>query len=154
MSGTTRALGLLVAVFAAVGLALGVVGFLTLSWAQTRFVVTAGGASPSQFGPVFVGLVFFQTVGTHLALGPVLSVLLGTLAGSRFPETGRAAAVAGAGTALGSLLMAVLALAVTGLAGVAQGVGFGTALVPIVATAVVGGGAGAAGGAVGASLVR
>jgi hypothetical protein len=144
MAATSRVVALVLAVFAAVGLALGLVGYLTLSWAQARFVVAAGGASPGEFGPVFVGLVSFQTAATQMALAPVLSVLVGALGGSRFREVRRAAAVTGGATALGCLLMALLGLGVTGLAGAQQAVGLGDALVPLAATAVVGGGVGAA----------
>jgi hypothetical protein len=153
MARAPRVAGLVVAVFAAVGLALGLVGYLTLSWAQARFVAGAGGGA-NEFGPVFVGLVSFQTAATQMALAPVLSALLGTLAGSRFADVTRAVAVTGGSAAAGCLVMTVLAVAVTGLAGAAQGVGLGNALVPVVVTTAVGGGVGAAAGGVGATLVR
>jgi hypothetical protein len=154
MTSTSRTAALLVGVFAVVGLALGIVGYVAVSWAQTRFVAAAAGNAPGEFGPVFVGLVFFQTVVTDLALGTVLAALLGTLAGSRFRDPRRAAATTGAGTGVGCLLLAGLGVGLTGLAGVDQAVGLGPALGPIAATALVGGGAGAAGGVVGATMVR
>jgi len=86
---------LIVAVFALVGVAFGVVGFVASDWARTQFVAGATGSQPETFGPVFLALSIFQITVTLFLAGPVLAVVLGLLSGSRFADVSVAAGVAG-----------------------------------------------------------
>lgn len=152
-----RQAGLIVGVFALVGAALGVVGFVAGDWARTQFVTGATGSSPATFGPVFLALSVFQTTITLFFAGPILAAVLGLLSGSRFADPSAAAGVAAGGSLVGFFAMAGLGLA--GLAAL-SGAGTGqvytlsTAVGPLllsgVATTVTGG----VGGALGSRFVR
>ena len=74
-----RQASLIVATFALVGAALGVLGFVAGDWARTQFVTAASGAAPETFGPVFLALSVFQTTVTVLAVAPVLAAVVGLL---------------------------------------------------------------------------
>ncbi|MFB6304062.1 MAG: hypothetical protein ABEH47_02765 [Haloferacaceae archaeon] len=157
MATAGRVFGLIVGVFAVLGVALGASGYLALDWARTQFLVAAGGATPSQFGPVFVALVAFQTTVSGFLVGTAVAGLVGTMAGSRFPDVGTAALVAGGGSLVGFYLMAgvvVLVLTLVGGPGTGQVYGPGQAAGPLLLAGVPAAVAGGAGGAVGSSLVR
>ena len=146
-----RQIGLIVATFATVGVALAVVGFVAVDWARTQFVVAATGTDPATFGPVFVAVSTFQTTVTLFFAGPVLAAALGLLSGSRFVAPTAAAGVAAAGTLAGFFLMAgvgLVGLSVPSGAGTGQTYALGQAVGPLllsVATAATGGVAGALG---------
>ena len=112
-----------VGLFAAVGLALGVVGLLSAGAAQTRFVEEAGGAA-EEFGVAFLSVVHFTLLGVVLFLSPVLAAAVGVVSGTRLHDRMSAAAVAGGGSFVGFLLMAGLAVPLTNL-------GSGLASVPV-----------------------
>ncbi|GAB3318831.1 hypothetical protein [Haloplanus salinarum] len=116
-----RQVALIVTAFAAVGVALGVVGFVGTDWARTQFVTGATGNAPETFGPVFVALSALQTTVTLFFAGPVLAATVGLLSGSRFVDDGTAGAVAAGGSLVGFFV-----LAGAGLAGVALVSGPGT----------------------------
>jgi len=147
-----RQAGLIVGVFALVGVALGVVGFVAGDWARTQFVTAAGGSALETFGPVFLALSVFQTTVTILVTGPVLAAVLGLLSGSRFTDPSAAAGVAAGGALVGFFCMAgvgLLGLSALSGPGTAQIYALRTALGPLLlvgaVTTAVGGGAGALG---------
>lgn len=150
MSREADAVSGIVAVFAAIGLGMGLTGFAGMGWAQSQFLVAAGGETARQFGPVFVALVYFQNANTAFFVGPVVAVLAGVLFGSRLRSGPTAAAVAAGSSLLGFYVMAFLTVLVMALAlggpGGSQAFGLGQAVGPIltagVPTAVVGGVAG------------
>ena len=114
-------MALIVGAFTAVGVALGVVGFVGTDWVRTQFVTAAAGSDPATFGPVFVALSVLQTTMTLFFAGPILAATLGLLVGSRFVDHGTAGAVAAAGSLVGFFV-----LAGAGLAGLALVSGPGT----------------------------
>lgn len=147
-----RQVGLIVATFATVGVALGVVGFVTADWARTQFVTAATGSTPATFGPVFVALSTFQTTVTLFFAGPVLAAALGLLSGSRFAAPTPAAGVAAAGALVGFFAMAgfgLVGLSLPSGGGTQQTYALGQAVGPLLlsgaATAATGGVAGALG---------
>lgn len=147
-----RQIGLIVAVFALVGVALGVVGVVAGDWARTQFVTGATGAEPATFGPVFLALSVFQTTVTLFFAGPVLAAALGLLSGSRFADASAAAGVGGGGTLVGFFAMAGIGLlGLSTLSGVGTGqiyslrAAVGPLLLAGVATTLTGGVAGALG---------
>ncbi|WP_338741853.1 hypothetical protein [Haloplanus salilacus] len=147
-----RQIGLIVATFAMVGVALGAVGFVTVDWARTQFVTAATGSNPATFGPVFVALSTFQTTVTLFFAAPVLAAALGLLSGSRFAVPTVAAGVAAAGALIGFFVMTgvgLVGLSLPSGAGTGQTYALGGAVGPLllsgVATAVTGGVAGALG---------
>ncbi|MFB6080095.1 MAG: hypothetical protein ABEJ81_03760 [Haloferacaceae archaeon] len=157
MSAAGRAFGLIVAVFAVLGVALGASGYLAVDWARTQFVVAAGGATPGRFGPVFVALVAVQTTVAQFLIGTAVAGLVGAMAGSRFAEVRTAGLVAAAGSATGFYLMGVLAVLLLSLAGgpgTGQVYAPGQALGPLLLAGVPAALAGGAGGVAGAALVR
>jgi hypothetical protein len=148
---------LIVATFAAVGVALGVVGFVTAEWARTQFVTAATGADPATFGPVFVALSTFQTTVTLFFAGPVLGAALGLLAGSRFVDPRSAAGVAAAGTLVGFFVMAgagLVGLALPSGTGTGQTYALGRAVGPLLLSGVVTAATGGVAGALGSRFVR
>lgn len=161
MSGTHRSplrqVALIVATFAAVGVAVGVVAFVTADWARAQFVVGAGGAQPAEFGPVFVALSMFQTTVTMFFAGPVVAAAVGLLSGSRFRKWTTAAGVTAAGTLVGFFLMTGIGLLGLGLVsgpGTGQTYALGAALGPLLLSAVATALAGGCAGVVGSRLVR
>lgn len=152
-----RQAGLIVGVFALVGVALGVVGFVAGDWARTQFVTAATGSTPETFGPVFLALSVLQTTVTLLFVGPVLAVVLGLLSGSRFVDPSAAAGVAAGGALVGFFCMAglgFLGLSVLSGPGTGQIYSFRAALGPLLLTGAVTTVAGGAAGALGSRFVR
>ncbi|MFB6195553.1 MAG: hypothetical protein ABEI80_05240 [Haloplanus sp.] len=149
--------GLIVATFAVVGAALGVVGFVTADWARTQFVTAATGSTPETFGPVFLALSVFQTTVTLLFAGPVVAAMLGLLSGSRFPDGATAGGVAAGGALVGFFVMSGLGLAGLSLltgTGTRQTYALGSAAGPLLLTGVVTAVTGGAAGVMGSRFVR
>ncbi|MFB6302589.1 MAG: hypothetical protein ABEH78_06990 [Haloferacaceae archaeon] len=157
MPATGRVLGLIVGVFAVLGVALGASGYLAMEWAREQFVVAAGGTTPGQFGPVFVALVAFQTTVSQFLIGTAVAAVVGVMAGSRFAVPRTAGLVAAAGSLTGFYLMgliAVLCLSLVGGPGTGQVYSVGQAFGPLAMGGVPAAVAGGAGGVAGAALVR
>jgi hypothetical protein len=152
-----RQVGLIVGTFAAVGVALGMVGYATADWARTQFIAEASGASPGEFGPVFVALSTFQTTVTMFVVGPVVAASLGLLSGSRFVDPRRAGGVATVGSLAGFLLMTGLGIVGVGLvsgSGTGQIYTPGAAVGPLLLSAVATGATGGVAGVAGSAFVR
>ena len=152
-----RQAGLIVATFALVGVALGVLGFVAGDWARTQFVTAASGATPETFGPVFLALSIFQTTVTVLFVGPVLAAVLGLLSGSRFADPSAAAGVAAGGALVGFFCMAglgLLGLSALSGPGTAQVYSLRAALGPLLLSGAVTTATGAGAGALGSRFVR
>jgi hypothetical protein len=157
MSRAGRVLGLVVGLFLALGVGLGAAGHLAVGWAGRQFVAGASGASPAEFGPVFVALVAFQTTVATLLVGVAVAGLVGAMAGSRFVTARRAGLVAGGGSLLGFYAMGgttVLLVTLAGGPGTEQLFDPGAALGPLALTGLLAGLAGGAGGVAGTALVR
>lgn len=121
MSDTKELFVVIVGCFAAVGLALGVVGFLSADIAQSRFLDPAG-QGVEQFGSFAVDIVHFGLLVTVLFGAPVLAAVLGVLAGARLHDRGASIAVGGGGALVGVVVLAVLSVTLTN-----QGTTAGTA---------------------------
>lgn len=157
MAAAGRVFGLIVAVFAVLGVALGTSGYLAVDWARTQFLVAAGGATPSRFGPVFVALVAFQTTVSGFLVGTAAAGLVGTMAGSRFPDAGTAGLVAGGGSLVGFYLMSlvtVLLVTLVGGPGTEQVYDLEQVALPLLLAGAPAAVAGGVGGVVGSALVR
>jgi hypothetical protein len=152
-----RQTGLIVAVFALVGAALGAVGVVVGDWARTQFVTGATGADPATFGPVFLALSVFQTTVTLFFAAPVLAAALGLLSGSRFADATAAAGVAGGGSLVGFFAMAgvgLLGLSTLSGAGTGQIYALRSAVGPLLLSAAATTVTGAGTGALGSKFVR
>jgi hypothetical protein len=153
----TRQLWLVVALFAMLGVALGLVSYTATNWARVQFITAATGASPANFGPVFVALSAFQTTVTLFFAGPVVGTLVGTLVGSRFLDVKLAGGVAGGGSLVGFYLMAgicLFGLSLVSGPGTEQVYAVGQAVGPLVVAGVVTGVVGTVGGVLGSTFVR
>lgn len=142
-----RTAGLVVAVFAAVGVGLGLTGFVGLSWVKSR---VGGGALG--VGEVVTTLAFLQSAVVTLLIGPTVGGVVGAVVGTGAgpgasgDERERAFA-AGVGSFFGFYVLALLALFLMSLAlgggdGGGGGANLGDLLVPVleagVPTALVG----------------
>ncbi len=130
--------GLVVAVFAAVGVGVGVAGVAATGWAEAAFATEAGGDA-GRFGPVFVAQLYLSVTAAALVGAPVLAGAIGLLVGSRSYRVGAAAATCGLGSGAGALLyglvVVTLVVATQGDAAT-QAYGFTDALGPVVGVAV------------------
>ncbi|WP_435075584.1 hypothetical protein [Halorubrum sp. HHNYT27] len=143
--------GLTTAVFAVVGVGVGLVAAVGTGWAETALATAATGET-ARFGPVFVAQSYLAATATALVGAPLLAGVLGVLFGSRAYDAQEAAATAGVGGGVGALLygivVVVLVVASQGDAAT-QAHGIGDALAPILTTAVIAAVVGAAAGALG-----
>lgn len=110
MKNILQQFGVMTAVFAVFGIALGFLAFISGSWAQSQLITDAGGAT--EFGPVFIAVAYLQTAIVIFLLGPVIAALVAGLLGSMFSNTKLAFVTGGVGTLVGFYLMSVIALAI------------------------------------------
>ncbi|MFC7166209.1 hypothetical protein [Halospeciosus flavus] len=141
-----RTAGLVVAVFAVVGVGLGLTGLVGLSWVKSR---VGGGAFG--MGQVVTTLAFLQSAVVTLLIGPTVGGIVGAILGRDATPGGArdGAFAAGVGSFFGFYVLAGLALFLMSLAlGGGDGGGganLGDLVVPVVQagvpTALVGAGA-------------
>lgn len=146
-----KEIGLTAAVFAVVGVGVGLVAAVGTGWAETALATAATGETV-RFAPVFVAQSYLVATAAALVGAPVLAGVLGVLFGSRAYDVQEAAATSGVGGGLGALIyglvVAVLIVASQGEAA-AQAHGIADAFGPLLTTAVVAAVVGAATGALG-----
>ena len=146
-----KGIGLTAAVFAVVGVGVGLVAAVGTGWAETALATAATGET-ARFAPVFVAQSYLVATAAALVGAPVLAGVLGVLFGSRAYDVQEAAATSGAGGGLGALIyglvVAVLIVASQGEAAT-QAHGIADAFGPLLTTAVVAAVVGAATGALG-----
>ena len=143
--------GLTAAVFAVVGVGVGLVAAVGTGWAETALATAATGET-ARFGPVFVAQSYLAVTATALIGAPLVAGVLGVLFGSRAYDAREAAATSGVGGGVGALIygFVVVALVVVSQGEAAtQAHGVGDALGPLLTTAVVAAVVGAATGALG-----
>jgi len=147
--------GLTAAVFAVVGLGVGLVAAAATGWAEAALATAATGET-ARFGPVFVAQSYLAVTATALLFAPLLAGVLGVLVGSRAYDAQEAAATCGLGGGLGALayglVVVVLIVASQGEAATqAHGIAdaFGSILTTAVVAAVVGAVAGVLGSVTG-----
>jgi len=132
MKRILQSLGFIIVTFALFGIALGILAFISGSWAQSQLVTDAGGAV--DFGPVFIGIAYLQTAIVILFLGPIIAALVGGLLSSTISSPKIAFVVGGFGSLLGFYIMSVIALGILVLSkgsNATQAFSFGQALVPM-----------------------
>lgn len=137
MKDILQSVGFVTAIFAVFGIALGILAFVSGSWAQTQLVTDAGGAV--DFGPIFIAIAYLQTAVIILFLGPVIAALVGGLLGSVFSSPKTALITGGGGSLVGFYIMSVIALGVLVLSkgsGATQAFSFGQALFPMLVAGV------------------
>ncbi|MDZ5812619.1 hypothetical protein U4E84_14820 [Halorubrum sp. AD140] len=143
--------GLTAAVFAVVGVGVGLVGAVGTGWAEAALATAATGET-ARFGPVFVAQSYLAVTAAALVVTPPIAGVLGVLVGSRAYDPREAAATAGVGGGLGALIygvvVVVLVVASQGEAAT-QAHGIADALGPVLATAVVAAVVGAVAGVLG-----
>ena len=131
MTKATETVGWIVATFAALGIAIGLAGYVSVSWGHEVFVTAAQGATAERFGPIFLSVIFFQNVSVAFFVGLLASFATGLVFGSRMYGRTNAILATGAGGLFGFYLMVVLAFLVMSM-GMAtpRGFGLGDAIVP------------------------
>lgn len=147
--------GLIAAVFAVVGVGVGLVGAVATGWAETALATAATGET-ARFGPVFVAQSYLAVTTAALLVVPPLAGVLGILVGSRSYSPKGGAATCGVGAGVGALgyavVVVVLVVASQGEAAAqAHGVtdALGTVATATLVAAVVGGASGALGSVTG-----
>ncbi|MFW6321651.1 MAG: hypothetical protein ACOC0Z_07345, partial [Halohasta sp.] len=114
------------------GIALGILAFVSGSWAQSQLVTDAGGAA--DFGPVFIAVAYLQTAVVILFLGPVIAALVGGLLSSIISSPKVAFVIGGAGSLVGFYIMSLIAIGILVLSkgsNASQAFSFGQVLVPM-----------------------
>ncbi|EMA66991.1 hypothetical protein C461_09542 [Halorubrum aidingense JCM 13560] len=144
-------MGVIAAVFALVGVGVGLVGAVATGWAETALATAATGET-ARFGPVFVAQTYLAVTAASLVVAPVIAGVLGVLVGSQSYDASEAVLTCGGGAGLGALAyglaVVVLVVASQGEAA-AQAHGIVDALGPLAATAAVAAAVGAVAGAIG-----
>lgn len=150
----TEAIGVLVGLFALVGVAVGTVGATTTGWAEAAFATEATGPA-AEFGPIFVAQLYLLTSATVVLAGPVLGAPLGTAFGMRTGSSAEGAVVGGVGCGLGSFAMALVAVAIivwSQGAAAEQAHGFAAVLQPAAVGGIAAGAVGGVAGVVGSMM--
>lgn len=120
-----RSIGVIVGVFAAIGVGLGLTGYISLSWVESVFTSADQSEMANSFGQMFVGLVFLQSVIITFFTGPTVAALSGLVTGISQASRTRAAGISGVGAFVGFYVMVVLAIVVMSLAYSSGGDGSG-----------------------------
>ncbi len=144
MKNILQSIGFVTAIFAVFGIVLGLLAYISGSWAQSQLITDAEGAV--EFGPIFIAISYLQTAVIIFFLGPVLAALVGGLLGSVFSNAKIALITGGVGSLVGFYIMSIVALGLLMLSKGAeadQAFSFGQALFPMVVagipTAIMGG---------------
>lgn len=142
MKDTLQFVGFVTAIFAVFGIVLGILAFVTGSWAQTQLIMDAAGAN---FGPVFIAVAYLQIAVVILFSGPIVAGIAGGLLGPAASNTKGALITGGVGSLVGFYIMSLIALGVLILskgAEAEQAFSFGQVLVPMavagIPTAIIG----------------
>ena len=125
--------GIMTLVFAVFGIALGLLAFISGSWAQSQLITEAGGAV--EFGPVFIAVAYLQTAVVIFLLGPVIAALTAGLLGAQLPGPKLSLLIGGVSSLFGFYIMSSIALLILVLskgAEAEQAFSFTQALFPMV----------------------
>lgn len=106
-----RPFATVVAVFAVIGVGIGLTGYIGISWVNASFDTESG-----FLGPLLIILVLFQSVIFTFLVGPTVAGLTGLLTGRAVNSAKRAPLIGGAGAFLGFYVMALIAVALMFLA--------------------------------------
>jgi len=133
MKDILQSVGFVTAIFAVFGIVLGLLSYISGSWAQSQLIADAGG--PEEFGPIFIAISYLQTAVIIFFLGPVLAALIGGLLGGVFSNPKTALITGGAGSLVGFYIMCVVAIGLLMLSKgseAEQAFSFGQALFPMI----------------------
>ncbi|WP_188884567.1 hypothetical protein [Halarchaeum grantii] len=139
-----KTIALYVVTYSSLGIAIGVLQYLLINWARTTYISAAQGQNIAVFGPIFVGLVFFQLVGIVFIFGTVLAAIFSIVFGFVLDSTFDRMVVGAIGSGAGTFIMSILAAAIPLIGGgTGQSFSIPSAIVPLfiscIIAAVVGG---------------
>ena len=159
MDSKLKYFGIVIGVFAAIGVGLGLTGYVSMTWAQSVFTSSNQGQFANAIGQMMVGVILLQSIIVTLFVGPVMATVTGLLSGVSLDGAKQSAIFNGVASFAGFYVMVFIAVIVMSLAldggsstGTGSGGGFdvGNAIGPVVKagipTALVGGLAGYIGG--------
>lgn len=109
MKRLLKPIGIVTAIFAIFGIVLGILAFVSGSWAQTQLIMDAGGAD---FGPVFIAVAYLQIAVIILFVGPIIAGLVGGLLGPQFANRQIALISGGVGSLIGFYIMSIIAIGI------------------------------------------
>lgn len=112
----SKGVGMIVGVFAAIGVGLGLTGYISVGWIQGTFTNPDQGEFANSIGQMFVGLVFLQSVIITFFTGPTVAAITGLLSGLSESSRTRSAGIGGLGSFVGFYVMVVVAIVVMSLA--------------------------------------
>lgn len=151
MALDTRFLGVYVGIFGTLGVAFGLVGLLSVRWAESVYVVSAGGDIVQTLGPIFSGFVVFQNSVFLQFFALVLAFVFGFIFGSREYAARVGALVGGTGGLVGYVSLLVPSMGLLLVApSQSQVFALSSILLVAVGSFLFSGIAGAAGGYIGA----
>lgn len=143
MKKILQPVGIMTAIFAVFGIALGLLAFVSGSWAQSQLISGAGGAT--EFGPIFVAVAYLQTAIVIFMFGPVIAALVSGIIGSVLPNPKIALLTGGVASLFGFYIMSVIAIGMLVISKgteAQQALSFTQALVPMlmagIPTAIMG----------------
>jgi len=108
MKNILQPVGIITGIFSVFGIAIGLLAFVSGSWAQSQLIGGAGGAT--EFGPIFVAVAYLQTAIVIFMLGPVIAALVAGLIGSVLPNPKIALLTGGVASLFGFYIMCVIAI--------------------------------------------
>jgi hypothetical protein len=150
MTLDSRLLGVYAAIFGTLGVAFGLIGFLSVQWAESVYITSASGDAVRTLGPVFAGFAALQTSVLLQFLSVVLVFVFGFVFGSRQFSPRDGALIGGAGGVVGYVSLTIPGLGLLLLApSRAQVFPLSSILLLLVGSLVVSAVAGTAGGYVG-----
>ncbi|MFC4451194.1 hypothetical protein [Halorussus aquaticus] len=115
-SDSLRSVGVIVGVFAAIGVGLGLTGFISIGWIEGTFTSADQSGFANSLGQMFVGLVFLQSVIITFFTGPTVAALAGLVTGISKTSKTRAAGISGIGAFVGFYIMVLIAILVMSMA--------------------------------------
>lgn len=116
MSTNIERIGLVLGIFALVGVGLGLSGMMLLEFAQGQFVDPEAAEIAQAIGQLMVMILFLSGVLTTFFTGPTVGAIVGITIGQSGGNT-RGAILSGAvGSFVGFILMSVIAIAIMGTA--------------------------------------
>lgn len=155
--------GITIAVFAVLGVGIGLTGFFPMEYIVNQFSSTDGGQIAQAIGQLLIGVVFLQSVLMSMFLGPTVAGLTGLLSSLSLNSRGSAIIAGGVGGFIGFYLMVIIAVVIMSAA-LPAGDGGGTSgqqatdlsqlLGPILKSGFPSGLVGAATGAIGQSYLN
>jgi hypothetical protein len=125
LSILARHLGLVVLLFAVVGVGLGLTGYVGIGWLQHRFAAGAEGGFARNMAGLFASVVFLQSALVATLVGPVVAAVAGVGVGRSLRQSTAAVLCGGFGAFLGFFVLTTVAVFLMATALPASGGGTG-----------------------------